>query len=211
MSLQDEFAEWLNGLNDHLFKGAERLFDDPDFVEIYNAGADVAAQVSNGASGVEVVAPRLLFQLAKDTKPTNEMIASRASLVVAWHFMACAKISFSGGDYKAAMSHYTHACFAAGAAGDRMVIAKALTKSRREAQKISKSSHKERNEAINKEIAKLPLNVLENTKTAAKAIEATDTYKQLVTPISDRQLSELIRPYRKQNTTCKAKRKKRAS
>jgi hypothetical protein len=68
----------------------------------------------------------MIFQLVNGKKPTDEKIASRASLVIAWHFMTVAKLSFMDDDYKAALSQYTHACFAADAAGDSFIKAEVM-------------------------------------------------------------------------------------
>jgi hypothetical protein len=75
---------------------------------------------------------------------------------------------------------------------DRLIETDARANSSRKAQQLSKQAKKQRDDAIRAELAKLPPETLKNTKVAANALEKTEAYKGLTTPITPRQLKELI-------------------
>jgi cell division protein FtsB len=111
------------------------------------------------------------------------------------------------GDYKAAMSHYTHSCFAA---GDRLMLAEAVTKSRSEAKAKAKlGAVKKRNDALLEEIKKLPGDVLKNTAITVGRIKATVTYANSQPPIKDRPLTELVVEFKRKNKPHRANSKPR--
>lgn len=188
MALEDELKKCMTEVAKMIAAASTQLFDKPDFARLHSEGERICAEIDKG------IEPEMSDFMLEGKQGWQD---TRTSIAIAMFKLGRARQLAENDNHAAALWAYTEACICAGAATDRLIEAEARANSSRKAQQLSKQAEKQRDDAIRAEIAKLPPETLKNTKAAANAIERTDTYRQLKTPIKDRKLNDLIREHKR--------------